>query len=256
MVSTGQMIGMGAAIVLPLLAAAVLYFIIHKHSKKMETGMIGAASYGCLGFLWQQLFYLMAIVALNMIPWFRNVGAENYIFQVVILSLLCGVFVALGLYWGVYLTNQKQRSLFRSTTIGIGFGVGNALWNIIAPYSMSLYQSFRINAGTFQDSEQTKKSIMATSVSTMCLDSLKCVLFLVIYMGIAHLMSRYYLEGKKLYAWGVPIVTQLLISLTNALMREYTPDIVSQIGIYVLLALLSVVSVWTVAQWLQRSQTS
>ena len=60
MVSSGQFVGMGMAIVLPVLVVAVLYIIVNRHSRKIETGMMGAVGYGALGYLWQQLLYLMA----------------------------------------------------------------------------------------------------------------------------------------------------------------------------------------------------
>lgn len=256
MVSTGQMVGMAVAILLPVLVAVFLGVVIGRHSRKIETGMLGAVAYGFLGFLWQQLFYLVMIVVLTNFGWLRNAIGSYYVISAFVYGLVCSAFVALGLYWGIYLTNQKQRSLFRSTTIGVGFGLGNIAWNIVAPYGMSLYYSIQINAGSFAGSTETKASILATASSTMYLDSLKCILFLIVYMGVAHLMSKYYLEGNKIYAWGVPVVVQLFISLTNALMKQYLPEIAAKIGIYVVLALLSAASVWMVWNWLKESRVS
>lgn len=254
MVSTGQMLGMVVAILLPILVAVIFCILIHKRSSKIETGLIGAVSYGVLGFLWQQLIYLMVIVILTNIAWFRNTIGSNYVMSALIYGLVCGIFVALGLYWGIYLTNQKQRSLYRSTTIGIGFGLGNAIWNIAAPYGMSVYYGIQINSGSFAGSETLKASIVGTPAITMYLDSLKCILLLLIFMGVALLLGRFYLEGNKPAAWGTPILVQLFISLTNALMKEYLPGPVAKIGIYVILTLLAAASVWLVIGWLRTGE--
>lgn len=245
---------MGTAIVLPLFVAVLLYIVLHRHSRKLETGMMGAAGYGIMGYLWQQLIYLMMIVVITNMAWLRNAIGNIYVVSAFLYSLVCSIFVALGLYWGIYLTNQKQRSMYRSVTIGIGFGVGNLAWNILVPYGMSLYYAIQMNAGVFAGSENTKQSILATACSTMYLDALKCTLFLLIYMGIAYQMSVYYLEGKKIYAWGVPIVVQLFISFTNSLIKQYMPETAAKICIYVILALLAAVSGWMVVRWLRADR--
>lgn len=250
MVSTGQITGMAVSILLPLLVAALFYFLIGRKSRKIETGMLGAAAYGCLGFLWQQLIYLVAAVGMTSFSPLRNAIEGNYVLSALLFSFVCSVFVALGMYWGVYLTNQKQKSLYRSVTVGIGFGVGNAVWNIILPYAMSFYYSIQINAGTFAKDAETRESILATSPATMYLDALKCILFLLVYMGVAYEMSRYYLEGKKWYAWGIPIVVQLFISMTNSLIKQYWSETASKIGIYTVLFVIAAISVWQIRCWL------
>lgn len=246
MVSSGQLVGMGMAIVLCLLAVAALYIMVNRHSRKIETGMMGAVGYGALGFLWQQLIYLMAVVLLTNQAWLRDAIGSYFAISAVVYGLVCSIFVALGMYWGIYLTNQKQRSIYRSTTIGIGFGLGNIMWNILAPYGMSLYDAIRINAGTFTGNEKTKESILATASATMYLDALKCILLLVIYMGVAYIMADFYLKGKKWHAAAVPVAAQLVISLSNAFMRQYLPELAARIGIYVVLALFAAASARTV----------
>ncbi len=252
MVSSGQFVGMGMAIVLPVLVVAVLYIIVNRHSRKIETGMMGAVGYGALGYLWQQLLYLMAVVMLTNQAWLRNAIGSHFVISAVVYGFVCSIFVALGMYWGIYLTNQKQRSIYRSITIGIGFGLGNIAWNILAPYSMSLYDAIRINAGTFNGNEKTRESILTTASATMYLDALKCVLLLVIYMGVAYMMADLYLKGKKWQAGAVPVAAQLVISLSNAFMRQYLPELAARIGIYAVLALFAAASARTVFTFLLK----
>lgn len=237
----------------PVCIAAFLYAAVNKRSRKIETGMMGAVGYGFLGFLWQQLIYLMMIVVLSNATWLRDAIGSDFILSAFVYGLVCSIFVALGLYWGIYLTNQKQRSIYRSTAIGIGFGLGSLAWNILAPYGMSLYYAFQINAGVYAGDAQTKESILASSAAAMSLDALKCTLLLLVYMGVACLMSHYYLEGNKIYPWVVPVATQLLISLANAAMKEYMPEMAARIGIYVVLGLLAGAGVYIVVRRLKIS---
>ena len=254
MVSTGQIIAMCIAMLLPLLVAVVFYILIHRRSSKIEAGMPGAIGYGILGFLWQELIYLMLIVILTNFVWLRNLMSNNFALTAVVYGLLCSIFVALGLYWGTYLTNQKQRSLYRSATIGLGFGIGNIGWYILATYSMSLYYSIQINAGTFAKSEELKASILNTSAMSMYMDALRCILLLLIYTGVALLLGKFYLEGNKRAAWGTPILVQFFISFTNALVQEYLPAMAARILFYAVLACMAAVSVWTLLRWLRTGQ--
>ncbi len=235
MVSSGQLTAMALAIVLPLAAAVLLYMIINRRSRKLETGLLGAAGYGLLGYLWQYLFYLMVIVFLSNLGWMRNILQSNFVVSALVYGLICSIFVALGMYWGTYLTNQKQKSLFRSAMIGLGFGVGNTAWNIVVPYSMSLYYSVQINAGNFAGQLDMKEKILSTSVTTMCVDAYRCILMLFIYTAVALVLGKFYLEGNRASAWGTPIIVQLLISLTNAFMQEFMPAVAARIGMLVVL---------------------
>ena len=244
------------ACLLPISVAAVLYWFVNKHSRKIETGMAGAAGYGILGFIWQQLIYLMAVVLLTNQAWLYRAIGKNFVLSALVYGVVCSIFVALGMYWGIYLTNQKQKSMFRSMTIGIGFGLGNAAWNILAPYGMSLYDAIRINAGTFSGTEKTKASILATSSTKMYLDAFKCILLILIYWGVAYGMAELYMQGKKIHAAAVPVAVQLVISLTNAFMRQYLPELAAHIGIYIVLALLAAAAARAVITFLLKCPKS
>lgn len=250
------MTGMCVAMLLPILVAVVFYILIHRRSSKLETGMPGAIGYGILGFLWQELIYLMLIVILTNFVWFKNLTENSFLLSALIYGLLCAVFVALGMYWGTYLTNQKQRSLYRSATIGLGFGLGNTGWYILATYSMSLYYSFQINAGTFAKSEELKQSILNTSAASMYMDALRCILLLIIYTGVALLLGKFYLEKNRQAAWGTPILVQFFISFTNALFQQYLPGMAARILFYGILALMAAVSAWMILRWLKTGEVA
>ena len=48
MVSTGQMMGYVMAILLPLIAVLIPFYILWKQSSKVERGMLGAIGYGII----------------------------------------------------------------------------------------------------------------------------------------------------------------------------------------------------------------
>ena len=247
---------MALTILLPLLAAVIPYILICRRSSKIETGMVGAVCYGFLGFFWQQLIYMMLIVFLSNIGAVYRLLNDNFIISAVVYAALCSIFVALGMYWGIYLTNQKQHSLFRSAVIGIGFGLGSVGWNIWVFYGMSLYESIRINMGVFSGEEKLRASILATSTGSMLLDAYKFILLLLIYLGVALLMGKHYLGGMKKIAWAVPIFVQLFISLTNAILRQYVPDPAQKIVFYLILTILAAASVCLVYRWLKTGEVT
>ena len=55
MVSTGQMMGYVMAILLPLIAVLIPFYILWKQSSKVERGMLGAIGYGIMGYFWQEI---------------------------------------------------------------------------------------------------------------------------------------------------------------------------------------------------------
>lgn len=101
-------------------------------------------------------------------------------------ALAGSVFVAAGLYWGVYLTNTKQRSLYRSTTVGLGFGLGAALLT----YGFQLYYAIRINVGAFTGTDMAKASILSTSTASLYLDAVRNILVVLVYMALPFWLER------------------------------------------------------------------
>jgi hypothetical protein len=252
MVTTGQITGMLMAMLLPTAVAAVFFTVFYRHSRKIETGMAGAFGYGFAGYLWQELIYLLAIVGLCNVETIRTVMESYYIITAGIYS----IFVAVGLYWGIYLTNQKQKSVYRSLTVGVGFGFGNVVWNLFAAYGMSFYYALQMKYGTFTGSAEIKESILAAPTATMYLDALKCILFLVIYVGIAFVMSKFYLAGKRPQALAAPAIIQLFISLFNTVLSRFLSKTAAQIGIYAILVLLSAVTLYVLYRWMKKESSA
>ena len=157
MVSTGQMMGYVMAILLPLIAVLIPFYILWKQSSKVERGMLGAIGYGIMGYFWQEIIYsFLGLLALTKMRDVLNATGGNAVVVAFVEALAGSIFVAAGLYWGVYLTNTKQRSLYRSTTVGLGFGLGAALLT----YGFQLYYAIRINVGAFTGTDMAKASIV------------------------------------------------------------------------------------------------
>ncbi len=210
MVSTGQMMGYVMAILLPLIAVLIPFYILWKQSSKVERGMLGAIGYGIMGYFWQEIIYsFLGLLALTKMRDVLNATGGNAVVVAFVEALAGSIFVAAGLYWGVYLTNTKQRSLYRSTTVGLGFGLGAALLT----YGFQLYYAIRINVGAFTGTDMAKASILSTSTASLYLDAVRNILVVLVYMGVAFLVGKNYLEKKRLAAWLTPIIVYVLSGL-------------------------------------------
>ena len=222
MVSTGQMMGYVMAILLPLIAVLIPFYILWKQSSKVERGMLGAIGYGIMGYFWQEIIYsFLGLLALTKMRDVLNATGGNAVVVAFVEALAGSVFVAAGLYWGVYLTNTKQRSLYRSTTVGLGFGLGAALLT----YGFQLYYAIRINVGAFTGTDMAKASILSN-----------------------------YLEKKRLAAWLTPIIVYVFIRFTDVILNTYAPALVAKIVYMVVLAFVAAVSVWMVRNWYQSEK--
>lgn len=251
MVSTGQMTALIIAIVLPILVGAIPYYIFWRKSSRIETGMLGAIGYGVLGYFWEEIIYsFLGLVALTKMTGVLNATGGNAVFVAIVEALVSGVFVALGMYWGIYLTNTKQRSLYRSATVGIGFGIGYTLLN----YGFQLYYAIKINLGTFTGDEGAKAKILATTPGSLYVSSYRNVLMVIIFMGVAFLAGKYYLEKKRLSSWLVPMLAYVLIRFTDVILNAYLSQIVARVIVCALLTVLAVASLWVIREWLRTSQ--
>lgn len=251
MVTTGQMTGFVMAVVLPILAGAIPYYLFWKKSSKIETGMMGAIGYGILGYFWEEIIYsFLGLVALTKLGGLLNATGGNAVIVAAIEALLSGIFVALGLYWGIYLTNTKQQSLYRSATVGIGFGVGYALLT----YGFQLFYAIKINRGTFSGTEGAKAAILKTSVASLCLASYRNILMVMIFMGVALLAGKYYLEKKRLTAWLVPLLAYVFIRFTDVLMNTYFSQTVARVVVSVILTGLTVACIWMLKGWMRTGE--
>lgn len=253
MVTTGQMTGYVMATMLPVLAGLIPYYLFWKRSSKIERGMLGALGYGAMGYFWQKIIYsVLGMIALTKMIGFLNATGGNAVFVAFVEALAGGLFTALGLYWGIYLTNTKQRSMYRSTTVGIGFGIGSALLS----YGFQLYYAIRIQSGTFTGTDKAKAGILAASTSSLYVDAYRNVLIVMIYMGVAFLMGKFYLEKNRLSSWLVPILVYLLIRFTEVILITYIPVVAAKTIFCVLLTLMAAASLWMINQWLKKGAQS
>lgn len=251
MVTSAQMTGLVMAIVLPILVGAVPYYLFWKKSSKIESGMMGAVSYGILGYIWQQVIYsFLAIVVVANMPSLANITGGATILVAAVEALASAVFITLALYWGVYLTNTKQNSLYRSATVGIGFGIGYT----VLSYGFQLYYAIRINSGTYTGAETTKANVLGTSPGMLYVASFRNILMVIIFMGVALVMGKYYLEKNRLTACAVPVIVYVFMRFTDVIMNTYLPVIVARTIMCVILTLMSVAVIWFVRRWMQTGE--
>lgn len=183
-----------------LVALIVPCLMIRKRSSKIETGLLGAVAYGVLGYIWQYMLYMFA--ALYVAKMIMDGGSQAMgVALNVLLTILSSVLTAASLYWGIFLTNQKQLSIYRSATVGIGFALAKLSIDIIYPYVYSFYFSLQINAGTFQANESIQQSILQTSTPSLVTGCIKGLLLFLVIFALALIMGHYYIEKNKKMAW-------------------------------------------------------
>lgn len=249
MVTTGQMTGYAMAIALPLLAGLIPFYLFWKRSSKIERGMLGAIGYGVMGYFWQEIIYsFLGLLALTKMRGVLNATGGNAVVVAFVEALAGSLFVAAGLYWGIYLTNTKQRSLYRSATVGIGFGLGAA----ILTYGFQLYYAVKINTGSFTGTDLAKANILATTTASLYVDAYRNILVVMVYMGVALLTGKYYLEKNRLASWLVPILTYVFMRFTDVLLNTYAPALAAKTIYLIVLTLLAAASLWMVYQWLKK----
>ena len=218
MVSTITMLVMAICVLVSVAVPVIPLFMIRKRSSKIETGLSGAVGYGFLGYIWQYLFYMFvgAFIAGELA---RRGGAFQTAVMNILLTFVSTAFTALSLYWGIYLTNQKQISLYRSAAVGIGFSLGKIAIDLVYPYVYSMYFAFQINAGTFQADEDMRLSILNTSIGSLLTGTYKCLLMFVIIFAITLIMGHYYIEKNRKMTWLSVIASYEVIMLINILLR-------------------------------------
>ncbi len=219
MVSIVKMAVMAVCVLISIAALAIPTVQIKKRSSNIETGLAGAIGYGLLGYIWQYIFYMFAgmlIVRMN----FLGNGKLSAVVINLLLTLISTGCTALSLYWGIYLTNQKQLSIYRSAAVGIGFSLGKIGIDLIYSYLYSLYFSYQINAGTYRASEEIRQSILESTIPSLVAGTYKCLLMFVIIFAIALLMGHFYIAGNKKMAWMVVLVVYEIVMLVNLALQS------------------------------------
>ncbi len=188
MISAGKMAAMILSILICVAVVVIPSFMIKKRSSKIETGLLGALSYGFLGYVWQYIFFIFFSVFV--MGALKSAGVFMQLFMTVVSTAL----TVLSLFWGIYLTNQKQRSIYRSAAVGIGFSFGKMAIELIYSNVYRLYFAFQINAGGYQADPEIKESILATNTATLYLDTYRCVLMFLVVFALALIMGHLYLQ--------------------------------------------------------------
>lgn len=223
MVSTMTMIIMIACVLVGIAVLAIPYIMISRRSSKLETGLPGAIGYGFLGYIWQYIIYMFLGLFLMRMPFLQSINKTfAEILVNILLTLVTTGCTAASLYWGLYLTNQKQISIYRSATIGIGYSLGKMGMDLIYPYIYSVYFSIQINGGIFQADKEIKNSILSTTNGELISGTYKCILMFVIIFAITLVMGNYYIEKNKKMTWLSVLVSYEIIMLLNVILRYVT----------------------------------
>lgn len=146
---------------------------------------------------------------------------------------------------GIYLTNTKQQSLYRSATVGIGFGIGYS----ILSYGFDLYYAIQINSGTYTGTEAAKTKLLTMSPGMLYVSSYRNILMVIIFMGIAFAIGKYYLEKNYVRACAVPVLVYVFMRFTDVILNTYCPMGVARTVICVILTLMSAAVIWLWRHW-------
>lgn len=258
MVSTFNMVLMLVCVVAGVAAAAVPYLMISRRTSALETGLPGAVGYGVLGYVWQYVLYIFGGgMFLYRLPFWKSMnGTARMILLNILLTILTTLCTVAALYWGIYLTNQKKISIYRSATVGIGFGLGKIGLDLIYPYCHSFYLALQINAGTYKGDEKLKSSILSSTSASLVTGTYKCILMLLIVMDIALVMGHYYISEKKKMAWAYPLVVYEIIMLLNALPRLIfaSRELLAEIVVIVIYTILAAAAGVDLYRWFKTGQ--
>ena len=254
MVSIGQLVGMVLAIVVPVMIAVVLFLHVKKELKVQ--GLPFTACYGILGYLWEAWIYVMAygwVGAMIMQNTWFDAG-----FGVIVKQMIIAVVYALlatgGLCWAVYLSNMREPLIERGPAVGIGFGLSYAVWNYVLVYGAPLIIGFRMRFGGYEADAETLNKVLSLPVENMYLFILDTVVFGLIVTATTLLMSHYQQNGRPLYMFLIPFVSQFMIKFLDTLLPTIMPDLVSSIIYHVLTGTAALWSLWMVLKYLKTRQ--
>lgn len=259
MVSDAQTLGLIMAALIPLTVIVLMYLWIQAYSKRVETGMIGALGYGFLGYLWQVVLYMFAYIGvaggLKKVAFFRDTYFGS-ILTVIILAICFGIFYAISLYWGVFLTNDKQKSLYRSATIGIGFGIGYTAWTYITAYGIPVKTVWILKFGNGQVDAATKAKVMELSVANMYMFAINSVLMIILFVGVTLYMGDLYLKKKKLKSTLFAFVVLMLMNLFNTMLPVIFPGISATILFYLVVGLADIYAIIVLVKFMTKGVVS
>lgn len=257
MVSTINMVLMVVCVLVSIAVVAVPYLAINKRSSALETGLPGAIGYGFLGYIWQYVLYMFGGLLITKLP---VLGKMNDVLQMLVVNLLLTILTTLctaaALYWGIYLTNQKQISIYRSATVGIGFALGKIGLDLIYPYLYSFYLALQINGGSYKGDADLKTSIINTTAGSLLSGTYKCLLMFVIIFALALVMGHYYIGKNKKTAWIYVLCSYEVIMLLNAILRVVfrNSETLSNISVMVVFTFVAAAAGLILYRWFQNNE--
>ena len=244
-------------IVCPLIALFVLgvaYWKIHKRSSKLETGLPGALGYGFLGFIWQYLiFSFLALYLVGAV--FKSANGIGRVGLSIGLTFLSTAFTIAALYWGIYLTNEKKRSIYRSAVVGVGFALGKVALELVQSYFYSAYASIRLNMGEVTKKTDYMEAVKSSTISSMLEGTYKCILMFVVIMAITLIMAKFYEEKKVHHAWIYGGIAYEVIMIFNQLCVNLIPEgILQKVIVLVVLTILALICGTIVWNWFKTDE--
>lgn len=223
MISTGKIVSMIVSILICAVAVVIPSLLIKKRSSKIETGLLGALSYGFVAYVWQYIFFIFFSVLIMGV--LKNAG----VLMQLIMTFAATALTVLSLFWGIYLTNQKQRSIYRSAAVGIGFSFGKMAIELIYSNAYRLYFSVQINTGVFKADPEIKQSIITTKSATVYLDTYRCLLMFLVIFALALIMGHLYLQKNVKKMSILAGVIYEAITLLNLMIGSLLPGVAATI---------------------------
>lgn len=255
MISVFTMVMMAVCVLIGVAVPFGCILLLKGRSSKIESGLSGAVGYGVLGYVWQYVFYMFIGAFLMSAPIPGNEMVKAVILQF-LLTLVSTGCTAASLYWGIYLTNQKQISLYRSAAVGIGFSLGKIGIDLVYPYVYSLYLSLQMNEGTCQVNEFIQESILNTTAGSLISGLYKCLLMFVIIFWIALIMGKYYIQDNKKLTWIFVIGVYEMIMIINVVLRYLfrRTELGTDIALMVVLTLIAAAAGVILWHWYQHDE--
>ncbi len=249
-VTHNQMLSMLLALIFPLAAAGAGVWFLYCFSDKKKTGIVNALGLGIVAFFCK--YVLSSMVSIALIQLVERKQMWNMVMPVTYISTaISSVIAVLSFQWAVKTSNRSRQTLFRGAAAGLGFGVGNVIWNIVVPYVTSLYTASTINMGVYEGADSMAQSVLDTRPLTVMLDSLRSIYFLVIYTALGFIAGKLYLEGKKEKAF----LLTLLVIFFGSFVNVRTGNIAATAVVHVLLIALAAVGGWILYQWLMKKDS-
>lgn len=204
--------------ILPVVPALGGCALLYYCSGRKRTGILHALGFGLLAFAWQTLLYRLLLILTEKYEWLQQFVAAHTVFMALAISLIYSILIAVCLFWAVGTVNRKEHSVIRAAAAGIGFSLGNVIWNILIPYVSSLYYAARINTGSFKGSDELAWSVYYTTPLSVMSDSLKGIYMVILYMTLAYLAERERSQKKYMRILLIFLV-QYFLSVSSALLN-------------------------------------